>query len=556
MICELKLKNFAIIDSISISFNDGLNIITGETGTGKSIIIDAINIILGDPFGSEFIRFSDQETSIEALFNISDRNDIKKCLENYGISDLEDDLIVKRTANASGRNKTYVNNSFCNIATLQDITKGLVDIYGQHQHQELLKNSNHLGYLDSYAQLDSELLRYSSSYKKLVELQKKLSEFIDGESSNSERKEFLEFQLNEIKSVNLKSGEDEELESEKAILDNSEDLSTAFENCYKLLYESGSSALANIKNSSHSLGSVSEFDSRAEDLKKRLDSVLIEVEDISFAVRDLNENVRHDPSRLEDIIDRLNSINRLKKKYGISVEEILQKMTRLEKELESFENRDELIKDLENDVENAKNETILIADEISARRKASAKVLEKKFAEEAESVGLKGAYLQIVFQDKEISADGKDRISFLFSANPDQNPKPIEKVASGGELSRIMLILKGFISSKDKGSVLVFDEADTGIGGAVADSIGEKIKKLSRNNQVLCITHLPQVAKYADSHLLVTKIITSENTTEVLITVLDEDGRINEIGRMLSGQKISRNTLEVAKELIAGTINQ
>ncbi len=551
MLLELKLTNFAIIDALSINFESGLNIITGETGTGKSIIIDAINIIMGDKFNTDYIRTGEKESTIEALFEIPKELEINSLMEDLGFESPGGELIIKRVVNLSGRNKTYINNSICKLSVLQKITDGLVNVFGQHEHQNLLRKNNHLSYLDNFSQVMHELLNYKESFKKLTQLKKEYEELSALDLDKSERQDFLKFQLKEIKTANLKPGEDEELEKERIILSNSENFSSSLRTSYRLLYDAEGSAFASLKQALNSISQITGLDKKIDEIDKRLDPILIEIEDISYEVREFLDKVKHDPQRLETVISRLNDIGRLKKKYGSSVDEVIKKQDDIEKELSNFENHEEILNKLQKQIESVENNTHGLALKLSEKRKSSSLKLKKMFRDEVESVGLKGAFLEIEFSTKDLSPDGKDNINFLFSANPDQSPKPLAKVASGGELSRIMLILKGFVSSNSKGSILIFDEADTGIGGAVAETIGIKIKSLSTLNQVICITHLPQVAKFADHHLVVNKVI-EDNKTEVFIDDLDDNGRIHEIGRMLAGKNISKNTLQVAKELISG----
>lgn len=551
MLLELRLKNFAIIDTISIGFENGLNIITGETGTGKSIIIDAINILMGDRFGSDYIRTGEKESVIEALFEIPDYLDTARLIEEHGIESEGRQLIIKRVVNLNGKNKTYINNSISNLSVLKRITDGLVNVFGQHEHQSLLKKNNHLSYLDEYSEVVLEVSGYTESYKKLAELKNEYKALSEIDSDKSEKEDFLRFQLNEIKTADLKPDEDTELEKEKVVLSNSENFSTSLREAYRVLYDAESSAFVSLKQALNSISDISGLDEKIDNIQKRFSPIMIEVEDISYEVREFLDKVRYDPQRLESVISRLNDIARLKKKYGTTINEILQKQNDIEKQLSNFENHEENLYKLQNEIDSVAKQTEKLAFVLSEKRKENAKKLMKMFKAEVESVGLKGAFLDIELNSKEMSSDGIDDIKLLFSANPDQSTKPLEKVASGGELSRIMLILKGFISSNDKGSILIFDEADTGIGGAVAETIGNKIKGLSADNQVICITHLPQVAKFADHHLVVNKVI-EDNKTEVFIDDLDYDGRINEIGRMLSGKNISKSTLEVARELISG----
>jgi len=551
MLVELRLKNFAIIDDISITFGKNLNIITGETGTGKSLIVDAINIILGDKFTAEHAKSSDKQTSVEALFEVPSNYGIAEKLERFGIGDFEEDLVVKRIFNPTGKNRTYINGSVVTLGTLLKVTDGLVNMFGQHEHQNLLKKSSYISYLDNFSQLKDQLSEYKAAYTDFMHVQNELEVFREKEQEGIQKEDYLRFQVEEIKKVSPVPNEDSDLEAEIIRLENSERFSSSLGNATGLIYEGESSAIGFLKQALSSLEKVSDLDSSLRALHDRISSVLIEIEDVFYGLSEFAGKIEHNPQRLDKVFSRLEEIKRLKRKYGDSIEKIIEKQSQIELELQSFENSTEILKETERKRDILSAKLSAAASLISNARKAGAKRLENLFSEQAESVGLKNARFEIEFTEKKFSEDGVDSVQFLFSANPGQALKPINKVASGGELSRIMLLLRSFVSAESVGSVFIFDEVDAGIGGVVAESIGKKIKNLSVENQVVCITHLPQVAKFANKHLLVAKEF-SEDGTDVFVNTLGEEERVEEIGRMLAGKSVSEKTLEVARELIRG----
>lgn len=551
MLAEIRLQNFAIIDDISINFGDGLNIITGETGTGKSLIVDAINVILGDRFTAGHAKFPGKEAVVEALFEIPPDGRVAGNFEKSGIACPGAELVVRRVLTEKGKNRIYVNGSIVTLGVLSEATEGLVNMFGQHEHQNLLKKNNYINYLDDFSQLRHELSEYRTAYAELAELGGKIEALEKKRLEGAEKRDYLRFQVEEIDNVSPAGGEDSRLEEERTRLENSEKFSSSLRSATGLLYEGEGSAVDSLKRAASRLEEVSGLDSSLGKLRDRIGALLIEAEDVFYGLGEFAGKVEHNPARLEEVISRLEDIKKLKRKHGGSIEEILEKRRRMESELGEIDNSDELLAELEKKRDSLRGEVLRAARSISSARKAGAGRLEELFAGEAESVGLKNSRFEIDFGEKEISPDGLDRVDFLFSANPGQKPRPVTKVASGGELSRIMLALRSFVSAGDPGSILIFDEADAGIGGVVAETIGKKIKGLSAENQVVCITHLPQVAKFADTHLLVAKSF-GEGETEVSVDVLSGRRRVEEISRMLAGQSVSEKTFEVAEELIKG----
>lgn len=551
MLVELRLKNFAIIDGISINFGRNLNIITGETGTGKSLVVDAINIILGERFTAEHVKSDGKQTSVEALFEVPDDSGIGEKLEHFGIGDFEGELLIKRVFNPGGKNRIYINGSIVTLGTLSEVTDGLVNMFGQHEHQNLLKKNNYLSYLDSFSKLEHELSEYKAAYAELARTESELEILRRKEREGAEKEDYLRFQAEEIKKVSPAPDEDSELEAERVRLENSERFSSSLTSAAGLVYEGESSAIGFLKQTLSHLEEVSDLDSSLGELHDRIAAILIETEDVFYGLNEFAGKIEHNPQRLEEVLLRLEEIGRLKRKHGDSIEEIIKKQQRIESELGGLENSAEILGDLERRRNSLREDVSAAASTISAERKAGATRLGDLFCEQAESVGLKNARFEVKFTEKDLSGDGKDSVQFLFSANPGQAPRPVNRVASGGELSRIMLLLKSFVSTGDAGSIFIFDEVDAGIGGAVAESIGEKIKNLSDQSQVVCITHLPQVAKFANTHLLVAKEF-GEGGTDVSVSALGEEERVEEIGRMLAGKSVSEKTFEVARELIKG----
>ena len=549
MLVELRLKNFAIIDDISINFGENLNIITGETGTGKSLIVDGINIILGDRFTADQVKSGEKQASIEALFEVPGDCGIGEKLERLGIGDFEGELLIKRVFNPGGKNRIYINGSIATLGTLSEVTDGLINMFGQHEHQSLLKKNNYLSYLDTFSKLEHELFPYRAAYTELVRAESELEALRKKEREGAEKEDYLRFQAEEIKKVSPAPNEDSELEAERVRLENSERFSSSLTSATGLVYEGESSAIGFLKQALSHLEKVSDLDSSLGELRDRIEAILIETEDVFYGLSEFAGKIEHNPQRLEDVLSRLEEIGRLKRKHGDSIEEIIKKQQQIESELEGLENSAEMLGEVERRRDFLREEVSAAASSISAKRKAGAKRLGDLFCEQVESVGLKNARFEVEFTEKKLSVGGADSVQFLFSANPDQPSRPVNKVASGGELSRIMLLLKSFVSAGDSGSIFIFDEVDAGIGGVVAESIGEKIRNLSDESQVVCITHLPQVAKFANTHLLVAKEF-GEGGTDVSVNALGEEERVLEIGRMLAGKSVSEKTFEVARELI------
>jgi DNA repair protein RecN (Recombination protein N) len=549
VILGLTLKNFTIIEDLSVGLSSGLNIITGETGAGKSVIVDAINIILGDKASPDNIKSGKEEAHIEALFDISSDEVIQERLKSSGFDISSGELLIKRVIYRNARSRVFINGSLSTLTLLSTITQGLVDIFNQHEHQSLLKEENHLKILDNFGETANEVSRLREQYQNYLETKKELDDLIQSQKDRFEKEDYLKYQLSEIDGAELQLGEDEKLEAEKLKLINTEKLNSTTQGAYDILYESESSILGSLQRVSDDLLNSAKIDSTLGEIGQSIEKGRLQIQDAAFSLRDYNSELTHDSGRLDIVEDRIHLIGDLKRKYGESVSQIILKRDEIEKELNKIEHFDERVKSLSSESQMLMDELLSLAGKISKKRKQSSKKLTSVLEKELNEVGIKGGQFHIEFTDKEISSNGVDDISFLFSANPDEKPKPLTKVASGGELSRIMLVLKEVIARVEGGSVIIFDEADSGVGGAVAEAVGQKIRKLSQSYQVICITHLPQVAKFADSHLAVSKTH-NDNKTQVTIKSLEGDERVFELARMIGGFNITQKTIDAAYEML------
>ncbi|MCY3825916.1 MAG: AAA family ATPase, partial [Candidatus Dadabacteria bacterium] len=400
MLVELRLKNFAIIDEISINFGTNLNIITGETGTGKSLIVDAINIILGDKFTADHVKSADGQTSVEALFEVPGDCGIGEKLEQLGIGDQEGELVIKRVFNPGGRNRIYINGSMATLGTLSDVTDGLVNMFGQHEHQSLLKKSNYLSYIDSFSQLEHEVSEYKASYAELVRAENELEALRKKEREGAEKEDYLRFQAEEIKKVSPAPNEDSKLEAERVRLENSERFSSSLGSATGLVYEGENSAIGFLKQALLDLERVSDLDSSLGELRDRIAAILIETEDVFYGLNEFAGKIEHNPQRLEEVLSRLEEISRLKRKHGGSIEEIIKKQHEIESELEGLENSAEILEEIERRRDSLREKVSAVASSISAARKSGARRLQDLFSEQAESVGLKNARFEVEFSEK------------------------------------------------------------------------------------------------------------------------------------------------------------
>jgi len=562
MLKELHIKNFAIIDQLRVEFAPGLNIFTGETGAGKSIVVDALNLALGERASVDLIRTGCEEAVVEAAFEL-DHDGTKEAatlLAEQGIAtNSGEDLIVRRVLSASGKNKVYINGSLANLATLAALGANLADIHGQHEHQSLLSLERQREMLDSFGMLDGLREELANTYHRLQNVRKELVGLEAGERDRAQREDMLRFQKNEIEAATLKPGEDEELANEQKVLANSEKLAGLSRAADEALYSSDGSVLSGLKKAMSDLEAIAAIDSRLAPVLELCEAGRAQLEEAAREVSSYAGGLEFDPGRLEQINDRLDLIRKLKKKYGATIEEITAFGIAASDELERMERSTEEIERLKTEIQTIKSGLTAEAQELTKRRIAAARELERKIETELGHLGMKKTVLSVKITQEpgddtldghKLGPRGADRVEFLIAPNPGEEPKPLAKIASGGELSRIMLALKTILVEGDGIPTLVFDEVDAGIGGAVAEEVGKKLRRVATKRQVFCITHLAQIASMATSHYGVAKSVKKDRTsTEVRL--LGEKERVDEIARMLGGKTITEATINHAEEMIA-----
>ncbi len=564
MLQELRIQNLAIIDKLEIDFSNGFNVMTGETGAGKSIIVDALELVLGGRASAELIRTGSDEAVVEAGFDIEGNNKIADLISSFGIENDDSRVIIKRIVSRAGKNRIYINNSLTNLSTLSVIGDELVDIHGQHEHQSLLKTDKHIDILDAFGSAGYDKKIYElrrdveGCYNKLRSLKERLSELENKEKNRIKEEEFLRYQIREIEEAALNSKEDEELLSKKSVAANAGKLASLSNSAYEGLYEADASVIKELSKILNAVKEISKIDNRVEETVKLCESAVFQLEESADFLRGYKEKIEFDADEFVKIDDRLDLINRLKKKYGSTIEDILLSLEEAEKRLQAMEKLDEDIGDIKAGIDKERKDASIISVELSKKREKVAKDIEKKIEAELSDLNMKKTRFVVKMwkesgSDTEdgfsLTAKGIDKIEFLISANLGEEPKSLSKIASGGELSRIMLALKAILADADSVPTLVFDEVDAGIGGGVAETVGERLKRIAKGHQVFCITHLPQIAGYADSHYFVEKKAEGSRTITKVVK-LKEDGRVKELARMLGGKKITETTLKHAEEML------
>ncbi len=557
MLSLLKIKNIALIEEIQLEFARGLNLLTGETGSGKSIIVDSLSALTGERVSSDLIKEGENNAQIEGLFQIKAHDDLFEIFNESGIElEKEDeiDLIVRRELSTSGKNRIFINNQLVTQSFLRKIGTFLVDIHGQGEQATLFNQTTHLEMLDEYAKAESLLEKTAQKYRDLQKIQGELRSLRKDEAEKLQLLDVLRFQVDEIGKANLQAGEDEALEEEKRRLNNVEKLSTLTEESYSLLYENEDAVVTNLERIIRKINDLSEFQTSFKEYDESLRNAQAILEDLSFSVRDFRNSLEFSPERLGEIEDRLAEIARLKRKYGGTVENVLRHLAESTQRLNNIETADLREEELRKESQQKLNAYLESARELHQKRLTAKKNFEKEIEASLRDVSLEKARFEVRIDaaetdDKSFTARGFDAIEFYFSANPGESVKPIAKVASGGELSRLMLVLNTVAKFSEAAKTTVFDEIDTGIGGRVAEAVGLKLKELSKTQQVLCVTHQPQVASLADHHYLIEKAIKGDKT-KVGVRELFENEKVEEIARMLAGEKITETARQHARELI------
>jgi DNA repair protein RecN (Recombination protein N) len=543
MLKSLKVRNFAIIEKLDIVFSPGLNILTGETGAGKSIIIGALGIVLGERAYTEMIMTGHDSASVEAFFDIRSH----PVLEDLGI-DSSKGILLKRTISRAGKTRAYINDSVVNLQSLGRLGDALVDIHGQHEHQSLLSRDNQMTLLDHFGGLKKERQAVGAFFEEVSRIRSRLEDLRLGTRERAQKADMLRFQVDEIETSGLAEGEDVKLEEELEILGNLTKLKELVETSYSLIYSDEGSSVERLSTALEKLREMVAIDGEASGPLEALEQALPIAEDAAFSIRELRDRYDIDPARLEQVQERLRVIDNLKKKYGESIEEIIAFGHKAKEELEMIEGADENTETLESELGEKSSELEKAAASLSKKRKKAATALAADIIKALKGLAFEKAEFKVSFGQAQMSSTGMDDLEFLFSANKGETPKPLVKVASGGELSRIMLAIKTVLRKVDDIPVLIFDEVDAGIGGKTAKNVGKRLKESASGRQVLCITHLPQIASVADVHYLIDKSSTGKRVN-VSVSELSGPKREEEIARMLSG-KVTETSLEHAREIM------
>ena len=552
MLVHLSVKDLAIIESLEVEFGPGLNILTGETGAGKSIILGAVQLLMGARAQTDLVRRGAEEASVVGLIELDGSAALSRLLNDYGLED-GGELILKRVVSSSGRSRAYVNNTLVNLSTLAELGGRILSISGQHEAQRLLRPEEHLLLLDAYGGLEQDRAAVAQAHSRFRGLEARLKELETAESGKQERIELLSFQLEEIEKAALLANEEEELRAERERLRHAERLSQGAGQAYQVLYGEDGSVVEALGSVKSELEKLARLDPGLGPILERIAESAYVLEDAGRELMSYADRVVFDPRRQNEVEARLTLISRLAAKHapGQGSEAVLDQAEAMAQELDRLKGMDLEMGRLREEAARAGEELLSRADQLHAKREAAAQRLARAVAGELEALSLAGSRFEAALEEKPPGPDGRDRVTFLLSTNPGEDPRPLAKVASGGELSRITLALKSILARQGSVETVVFDEVDAGIGGGVAEVVGAKLRSLGQRQQILCITHLPQIAVFGQSHYLVAKSVVDQRTVS-FISRLDQDRRIRELARMLGGSEISEMALAHAREMLAG----
>ena len=550
MLLEISIKNFAIIEEVSLHFDQGMTILTGETGAGKSIIIDAMNMMLGSRATTDVIRHGASKAEIEGLFSLENSRSLKPIFEEQGL-ELTDELIIRREILQNGRSVSRVNGQLVNLSVLKAIGQHLVDIHGQHDQEELMRPQLHIAMLDEFG--DQEFLalkdRYYETFDRYRSLRKQVLTLQKNQQEHKARIEMLEFQIAEIESADLKSGEDLTLHQERERLLNHKQIADTLTNAYAMLDNEDFSSLSNVRSAMNDLESIEEYDPSYKELSSNLSESYYVLEDVTKRLEDIIDGLDFDGNRLMQIEARLDLINSITRKYGGNVNDVLEYFSQISKEYQLLTGNHSSSEDLEVELKALEKTLVELAGQLSQARHLLAKQLESEIKQELQELYMEKANFQVQFTKSKFNREGNEQVEFYISTNPGEDFKPLIKVASGGELSRLMLAIKSAFSRKEGKTSIVFDEVDTGVSGRVAQAIAQKIHKIGSNGQVLAISHLPQVIAIADYQFFIEKI-SDEHSTVSKVRLLNMDERVEEIAKMLAGENVTDAALTQARELL------
>lgn len=550
MLCELFIQNLAVIEKTSIQFDKGLNVFTGETGAGKSIVIDAINAVLGQRTSKEFVRHGQNKASITARFNNLSDNVINKLFE-FGYEPEDGELIITREIFADSRSTARIMGRPVTVSILKEIGTELINIHGQHDNQILLSPQKHIDILDKYGDFYSLLDEYTACYKNVVQIKREMKKASEKQSDKVEKIDLLTYQIDEIQNAELKIGEDIELEAKRSEVRNSAKIIELLSQSHNALYgDNGEGGVVDLtKFATSSIEKATEFYEPADEIYTRLEGISAELDEITQDIYDKLDGFDFNQDYLDIIESRIDEINKLKRKYGETIEEILEYCKTAKQELSTLEISEQHLLELDENGKKEYSKLLLLAQKITDKRKSAAEQFIKSVTQELIFLDMPNVCLDVSLQHVKPNSKGQDNVEFLISTNKGEPPKPIAKIASGGELSRIMLAIKNTLADKDEIQTLIFDEIDTGVSGRAAQKIGLKLKQAAKNRQIITVTHLAQIASLADHHFLIKKDSDDENTY-TNVTKLDYNGRIYEVARIMSTDEITDLMLENAKAMI------
>ncbi|VUX18118.1 DNA repair protein RecN [Streptococcus pasteurianus] len=550
MLLEISIKNFAIIEEISLTFENGMTVLTGETGAGKSIIIDAMNLMLGARASLDVIRHGANKAEIEGLFSVGENPALTQILEENGI-DVTEELIIRRDILQNGRSIGRINGQMVNLTTLRAVGQYRVDIHGQHDQEELMKPNMHIRMLDEFGneQFADVKKHYQELFESYRQLRKRVVTKQKNEQEHKAHAEMLEFHIAEIEAAALKSGEDQVLNQKRDKLLNHKNIADTLTNAYVMLDDEEFSSLSNIRSAMNDLMTLEEFDADYKEMSANVSEAYYILEEVTKHLGDVIDDLDFDAGSLQQIEARLEVIYSITRKYGGSVDDVLEYYDNITKEYNLLTGNDESSDDMEKALKRLEKELIVAAEELSQERHALAKNLEAEIKQELADLYMEKADFQVQFTKGKFNRDGNETVEFYISTNPGEGFKPLVKVASGGEISRLMLAIKSAFSRKEDKTSIVFDEVDTGVSGRVAQAIAQKIYKIGSNGQVLAISHLPQVIAIADYQFFIEKR-SDENTTVSTVRLLTEEERVEEIAKMLAGSDITEMAREQARELL------
>ncbi|MBQ8797499.1 MAG: DNA repair protein RecN [Oscillospiraceae bacterium] len=547
MLSLLHIENIAVIECADISFDKGFNILTGETGAGKSIVIDAISAILGERAYRDMIRTGTNKASVRAVFT-----DVPQFswFEENGVP-YDPETVIHREVYLDGKNVCRVNGVLVNVTILRRLGMQLIDIHGQHDSASLFDENNHLTFLDAFAGDESLIEAYSEKYEAVSELDKQIRRMTMDEGEKLRRMETLRYQIEEISKANLKAGEDDTLEQRRKVLQNAEKLSDGINAAVECLYggDDTDGAASLLAEAERELARLSRFTDAFSSLHERVADLMYQVQDAADEVRSARDDMSYSADELERIEERLDVIHRLRRKYGATCADILEYMQSAQKELDEIEFVDDHLERSKLKLQKAEKAAWEAANALRECRKKAAQTLAERILTELAQLDMPKVQFACYFTETELSANGADAVAFYMSANAGEEPKPLSKVASGGELARIMLAMKNVLAEQDQVATLIFDEVDTGVSGRAAQRVAEKLRSVAKNKQVLCVTHLPQLAALADTHLLIAKEV-RDGRTYTNVTPLDVEGRKWELARIIGGTNITETTLKSAEEML------